>query len=99
MKNYGHRFACGVVFCFYLALILILKNQFSFDLFNFFEKVELFKRFEILKFTVIAFFIFPQAVFLDNLVEKYDFTIEKRDMMYFSIMIGSIVIGALSFFV
>lgn len=97
MKNYGHRFASGVIILFYTAVIVVLRNNFNIDFFRFCEKFNLFREYEVLGFILIALFLFPQAIFLDNLVEKYELTIEQRDKMYFSIMGVSIIVIVLSF--
>ena len=93
MKNYGHRFASGVAACFFISIICILKNIFGFDYFDFCKnalKIDI----SVLFLAIITFFF---AIILDNLVEKYELTQEKRDAMYFSIMGISIVISILSF--
>ena len=96
MRNYGHRFATGVVGCFFISIGCILRNCLGIDFLRYFESIGINKN---IVFAVLAPLSVGMAAVLDDIVEKYDFTIEKRDMMYFSIMIGSIVIAALSFFV
>jgi len=97
MKNYGHRFATGVISVFYISLMLVFKNCLKLDFFKFCERIPILNKSDILLFAVIFCFIFPQSVFLDKISEKYFSTEEQRDKMYFSIMGVSIFISVLSF--
>nr|MBP3282512.1 hypothetical protein [Treponema sp.] len=94
MRNYGHRFATGVVGCFFISIGCIIRNCLGIDFLKYFENIGINKN---IVFAVLAPLSVAIAAALDDLVEKHNLTIEKRDMMYFSIMIGSIIIAALSF--
>ena len=74
MKNYSHRFACGVVGCVFISIGCVLRNWFGIYFTIFFENIGIHKN---IIFAILACLTFGIAASLDNLVEKYEFTIEE----------------------
>ena len=74
MNNYGHRFAAGSVCLFFISIGCILRNCFGIDILNFFEKIGIYQD---IILAILACVTLGIGSVLDNLVEKYEFTIEE----------------------
>lgn len=96
MNNYGHKYSTILLSCFYTAIGVMLKNCFDFDFFDFCKKIPFLKINDIVPAILLFCIIFPQAIWLDKMVEKNNISMKRKNIVYDVIIALSLFIIIIS---